>query len=172
LVAKEGRKRAQRLLFEDPADPLQSLSPENRAVLAFFASELAGYLEGGLDVRLSEIEYKLEELRSSVELDDAKVLRDILALFSKYKMFRVLIALCRFSSSGKGFTKNALIRAAGVGQGFRAEGLDRLIEIFLRSGVLVEVGKRGRGTVYSVTPKGQRFLSVYVQSARPSFLSP
>ena len=171
-MAKEGRKRAQRLLFENPADPIESLTPENRAVLAFFASKLARYLEGGLDVRMAEIEYKLEALKSSVELGDAKILRDILALFSRYKMFRVLIALCKFSSSGKEFTKNALIRSAGVGQGFRSEGLDRLIQILLRNGMLVEAGKRGRGTIYSVSPKGQRFFSLYVHSAKPSFLGP
>ncbi len=157
------RGRGQKLLLEPPLDPTEFLTEENKAVLSYFASEIARYIEMGMNRRLENVEYRLQELDTRpCSKEEARAVREILGLFSKYKLFRILQALSKHASDDRGFTKNSLIRAAGVGQSFRKEGLDRLIDILSSCGVLMESGKRGRGVVFCVTGMGKRFLQSYV----------
>ncbi len=157
----------QGLLSEGLQDPMGILTEENRLVLAFFASEIARYLEAGMSRRLDSIESRLREIDAGHEtLAESMTIREILRLFSRYRLFRILRALSKCAGEGREFTKNSLIRIAGVGQGFRRDGLDRLIEVLLSQGLLREVGKRGRGTVYIPTGSGKRFLQAYLPSAR------
>jgi hypothetical protein len=155
------KARSQELGYEPAFDPRELLTDENRALLAFFAAEVARFLELGLSRRLDEIELKLQEL-DPVNARDAGTLREILRMFSRYKLSRVLHALCEYAMDGSPFTKNSLIRSAGVGQGFRSEGLDRLIEILAENGLIVEDGTRGRGILYRFTGAGRRFFESYV----------
>jgi len=164
--------RGQKTLFGSPLDPRAVLNEENRAVLTYFAFETARYLQIGIGRRLDEIEERLEQVGlREIRSEDAKAVREIVSLFSRYKLFRILRSLSRIASEDREFTKNSLIRAARVGQSFRREGLDRLIDILSSSGFLIESGKRGRGTVFRVTAEGRRFLQMYLPKA-PSPLIP
>jgi hypothetical protein len=159
------KTRGQELGYEPSFDPRELLTDENRALLAFFAAEVARFLELGLSRRLDEIELRLQEL-DPMTARDGGTLREILRMFCRYKLFRVLHALCDYALDGSAFTKNSLIRAAGVGQGFRSEGLDRLIEVLGENGLIVEDGTRGRGILYRFTGAGRRFFESYVPNRR------
>jgi predicted transcriptional regulator len=149
--------------------PTDILTEENRLILAFFASEIARYLETGISRRLENIESRLGEIDAEREtIEESKAVREILRLFSRYRLFRILRALSKCAGEGREFTKNSLIRLAGVGQGFRRDGLDRLMEILLSQGLVCEVGRKGRGMVYSTTSLGKRFLQAYVPGAHPA----
>ena len=64
------------------------------ALLAFFASEVARYLEISMGNRLDQLELEITEMGSrQAEVDAAPAIREILNLFSKYKLFRILRAL-------------------------------------------------------------------------------
>jgi hypothetical protein len=163
-----GAKRKQAVLFDRPLDPMEALTDDNRALLTFFASEVARYLEMGVNTRLEGIEYRLQELDARPgSSDEVGAVKEILRLFSRYKLFRILQALSKLASDDSEFTKNGLIRAAHVGQGFRKEGLDRLVEILCSRGLLTQIGKRGRGAVFVVTGPGKRFLQSYVPGSLP-----
>jgi len=165
---RDGRDTTQKLVAKRAPDPMEVLTDDNRAVLAFFASEIASYLEVGINRRLEEIEYRLREMDArNVAGEEARAVREILQLFSRYKLFRILRALAGFASEDREFTKNTLIRFAGVGQGFRRDGLDRLIDILCSKGLLLEVGKRGRGIVFSVTSMGKNFMRLYIPRRAP-----
>ena len=157
-----GSDRRRRSLQVEVPETSEALTEQNRALLAFFASEIARYVEAGVSNRLDSIELKLEQMESRMAKEDAMAVREIMRLFSRHRLFRVLRALSGFASDERGFTKNSLIRAAGVGQGFRTEGLDRLVDVLCSLGLLVEVGRRGRGTVYAATSSGRRFLQSYL----------
>jgi hypothetical protein len=162
--SKKGVKREQELEVRNVSDPREALTDENRALLTFFAAEVARYLELGLGSRLEQLELEVRDLGSRPETDLAPTIREIFALFSKYKLFKILRALSKMATEEKEFTKNTLLRRAGVGQGFRGEGLDRLIDIMCYRGFLMEVGRRGRGTVYRATGSGIRFFQLYMPS--------
>jgi hypothetical protein len=165
---RDGRDTTQKLVAKRAPDPMEVLTDDNRAVLAFFASEIASYLEVGINRRLEEIEYRLREMDArNVAGEEARAVREILQLFSRYKLFRILRALAGFASEDREFTKNTLIRFAGVGQGFRRDGLDRLIDILCSKGLLLEVGKRGRGILFSVTSTGKSFMLSYIPRSAP-----
>ena len=169
---RDGRGTVQKLVAKRAPDPMDALTDENRMVLTFFASEIARYLEVGINRRLEEIEYRMRELSGSSAGEEAKAARDILQLFSKYKLFRILRTLAQFASEDREFTKNTLIRVAGVGQGFRRDGLDRLIDILCSKGLLLEVGKRGRGMVFCVTGMGKNFIRLYIPRTAPFLPAP
>jgi len=165
---RDGSATAQTLVAKRTLDPMDALTEENRMVLTFFASEIARFLEAGINRRLEDIEYRIREMPlRNVASEDAKVVREILRLFSRYKLFRILRALAAFASEDREFTKNSLIRVAGVGQGFRRDGLDRLIDVLCSRGLLLEVGKRGRGIVFCATGIGKEFLRLYVPKTTP-----
>jgi hypothetical protein len=161
--SEKGGKREQELALGNINDPREALTDENKALLAFFASEVARYLEISMGNRLEQLELEITEMGSrQADLDAAPAIREILNLFSKYKLFRILRALSRLATDDVEFTKNTLLRKAGVGQGFRTEGLNRLIEILCSRGLLTEVGRRGRGILYRATGPGARFFQAYV----------
>ncbi len=167
-MAEEGRlrkARSQEVGYEPPFDPRDLLTDENRALLAFFAAEVARFLELGVSRRLDEIELRLQEL-DPITHRDTGTLREILRMFSRYKLFRVLQALSEYALEGNPFTKNSLIRTAGVGQGFRSEGLNRVIEVLSENGLIVEDGTRGRGILYRFTGAGRRFFESHIPNRR------
>lgn len=165
---RDGRGTVQKLVGNQAPDPMEALTDENRMVLTFFASEIARYLEVGINRRLEEIEHRMQEMAGrNVAGEEASAAREILQLFSRYKLFRILRTLAEFASEDREFTKNTLIRVAGVGQGFRRDGLDRLIDILCSKGLLLEVGKRGRGIVFSVTSMGKNFMRLYIPRRAP-----
>jgi hypothetical protein len=143
-------------------DPLEVLSEQNRALLSYFASEVARYLEAGMETRLEGIEVALDALSTASSREEATAVREIIRLFSRHRLFRVLGALSDLAVDDKAFTKNVLIRRARVGQGFRSEGLDRLVDVLCQKGMLLEVGRKGRGSVYCVTGLGKRFFASYL----------
>lgn len=151
------------MVLGSPPDPGEVLSEENRAILSFFSSEVAKYLEVGMGNRLSEVEGRLDDIDSRLESpEERRALKGIIGLFSKYKLFNLIQAVRDHGSRGTEFTKNTLIREAGVGQSFRESGLNRLIDILSLNGLIREVGKRGRGVKYRVTGRGLRFLQKYL----------
>jgi len=169
---RDGRGTVQKLVAKRAPDPMEALTDENRMVLTFFASEIARYLEVGINRRFEEIEYRMREMAGrNAAGEEARAAREILQLFSRYKLFRILRTLAQFASEDREFTKNTLIRVAGVGQGFRRDGLDRLIDILCSKGLLLEVGKRGRGIVFQVTGMGRSFMRSYIPRTAP-FLPP
>ena len=160
---KKGGNLGQELELPEVPDPREALTDENKALLAFFASEVARYLEISVGSRLDQIELEVSELGArSSEAEVAPAVREILHLFSKYKLFRILQTLSEMAAEDVEFTKNTLIRRARVGQGFRGEGLNRLIEVLCYRGLLMEVGRRGRGIVYRATGSGVRFFQSYM----------
>lgn len=169
----EARLRAQKMkLFGSPLDPRAVLTDENKAVLSYFAFETARYIQMGIGRRLEDMEERVNELSSrEIRPEEAKAVREIFLLFSRYKLFRILRSLSKLSSENREFTKNSLIRAARVGQSFRREGLDRLIEILSSGGLLVESGRRGRGPVFRVTGEGRRFLQTFLPRSSSSVIS-
>lgn len=160
-------KRKQEVLLESSSETAGYLSEENRAVLSYFASEVARYIEAGVGPRLKDLEYRVSELDARLESPaKRRAVRGIMDLFSKYKLFRIIDVLRKHAADGAEFTKNSLLREAGVGQSFRGSGLDRLVDILLYNGLIAQSGKRGRGVLYSVTGDGKHFFQSYFPGRR------